>query len=160
MDDAEPVLRPTARLIVLDAADRVHLFKIEDDTVVDPPDPEGTRRRGGYWITPGGAVEPGESFAEAALREMAEETGLGCTLGSCVLEREKLLLVRGKGFLLQEQYFLARVEETDVSLHGLTELEQRVYRDHRWWTAADLAARAELVFPEELAAVVTSVLKR
>jgi 8-oxo-dGTP diphosphatase len=160
MDDAEPVLRPTARLIVLDAADRVLLFKIEDDTVVDPLDPEGTRRRGGYWITPGGAVEPGESFAAAALREMAEETGLDCTLGSCVLEREKLLLVHGKGFLLQEQYFLARVEDSDVSLDGLTELEQTVYRDHRWWTVADLAATTETVFPEELAAVVTSVLKR
>ena len=30
----------------------------------------------GLWSVPGGRVEPGESDAEAVVREMAEETGL------------------------------------------------------------------------------------
>ena len=33
------------------------------------------------WTLPKGKLDPGESFAEAALREVLEETGLSCTLG-------------------------------------------------------------------------------
>lgn len=33
------------------------------------------------WSLPKGKLEPGESFEEAALREIEEETGLACELG-------------------------------------------------------------------------------
>jgi ADP-ribose pyrophosphatase YjhB (NUDIX family) len=37
---------------------------------------EGTGYRDGEWGPPAGKVEPGESYREAAVRELAEETGL------------------------------------------------------------------------------------
>ena len=50
---------------VRDAADRVLLVRQEG---------------GEEWSEPAGKREPGESFAEAAVRETAEETGLSVTL--------------------------------------------------------------------------------
>jgi 8-oxo-dGTP diphosphatase len=39
------------------------------------------RQRYDDWSLPKGKLDPGESFQEAALREVEEETGLRCSLG-------------------------------------------------------------------------------
>jgi 8-oxo-dGTP diphosphatase len=55
--------------------------------VVIRPDPDGDRiavvhrPRYGDWSLPKGKLEPGEDWEQAALREVAEETGLVCELG-------------------------------------------------------------------------------
>jgi 8-oxo-dGTP pyrophosphatase MutT (NUDIX family) len=37
----------------------------------------GLRAHAGQWALPGGSIDPGESASQAALRELAEEVGLG-----------------------------------------------------------------------------------
>lgn len=40
----------------------------------------------GYWSVPSGGIEPGETQAEAVVREVAEEVGLAVTPGAKVWE--------------------------------------------------------------------------
>ena len=41
------------------------------------------------WLVPGGGLEPGESLAECAVREVAEETGLSISvLGTAFRNRQ------------------------------------------------------------------------
>ncbi|MGE0700520.1 MAG: NUDIX domain-containing protein, partial [Hyphomicrobiaceae bacterium] len=70
----QPVIeRPTARLIVLDPADRILLFRAMIGHSVEPDRrPDATS----FWALPGGGIEPGELPVDAARRELAEETGI------------------------------------------------------------------------------------
>src|SRR6478735_6313629 len=56
--------RPAARILLVDGEDRVLLMRFTPDD--RPP----------LWCTPGGAVDPGESYAQAARRELWEEVGV------------------------------------------------------------------------------------
>ena len=58
-------MRLGARVLVIDAADRVLLFTSEDDAGRS------------FWYRPGGGSDPGEPAEATAQRELREETGLG-----------------------------------------------------------------------------------
>lgn len=45
---------------------------------------------GGYWYTPGGRMEPGETLPECVAREVQEETGAEVTVGDIVAVSEFL----------------------------------------------------------------------
>ena len=62
--------RLSAHVLFVDPVGRV-LLRLRDDRA-DLPYP-------GQWDLVGGAVEPGETIGEAALREVAEEIGLDAT---------------------------------------------------------------------------------
>lgn len=138
--------RPAARLLILDAEDRILLFRFT------PSDGSS------FWATPGGAVEPGETYAEAGSRELLEETGIAADIGPEVAQRHvEFVTLEGDPVSADERYFLIRVEDCTISSDGHTELERRVMTEHRWWNLADLAASTEIIFPEDIVALVTRV---
>lgn len=137
-----PVDRLASRVLLLDAAGRVLLFRGND-----PGDPAA----GEWWFTPGGGRDEGESARNAAARELHEETGLlvdPSELGAVVHERETVFAFDGTTYRQSEQYFVLRVEAHDVQTHGFEPLEVASILEHRWWRPADL--QGERYYPEEL----------
>lgn len=142
-------LRKVARVILLDPQDRILLIH-----GFEPDDPADT-----WWFTPGGGIEGDETREEAALRELAEETGItDVELGPVIWQRECSFPFDGRRWEQDEWYYLARTGQTETSLTGLTGLEQRSVAGLRWWTSAELSAARETVYPTRLAELLRKLL--
>lgn len=130
--------RKTARLVLLDRNNRIFLFRHQDlsDT---------------YWVTPGGGVEPGESWEEAARRELWEETGVeNVPLGPWLWRREKDGTISGEPVRNVERYYLVKAEPDAIHTANQLEYEQVVYSMYHWWTVDELRATTQTVYPEGL----------
>ncbi|AUG76340.1 RNA pyrophosphohydrolase [Kitasatospora sp. MMS16-BH015] len=152
MPEATEQVRVSARALVRDAEGRLLLINAHND----PEDPSA----GGFWMTPGGGVEPGESLPEAAARELAEEIGLRVTpeqLGTPVAFTTGYAELGWANGVFTDHFFLHRVATHEIDLSGQTDYEQREYRGHRWWPVAELATTEETVFPWGLAELLTGL---
>ena len=146
MSDAALTARPAARILLLGPAGRVLLFRFVADD------------RPAFWATPGGAVDPGESYAEAARRELIEETGFELDCGSEVARRlVEFVTLEGVSVAADERYFLVRAETAEIDTARHTELERRVMQQWRWFSLDELAGWPETIFPEDLADMIEAV---
>lgn len=67
------------------------------------------------WTLPKGHLERGESEEQAAVREVAEETGVDCTLEQLLGRVQYPIFKRGAWRDKQVAYFLARAEYVEPS---------------------------------------------
>ncbi|WP_129838984.1 NUDIX domain-containing protein [Streptomyces sp. RFCAC02] len=142
--------RRSARVLLLDSDDRLLLFRMRGLT---PGESE--------WLTPGGGVKRGEKLAEAAARELWEETGLRTTaavLGRPVAVTGGHADLGWKSGLFEDVFFLHRVVSHEVDTSRMETYESGSTTGHRWWPVAELATTAERVIPLRLAPLLTDLL--
>lgn len=136
--------RPSARLIILDPQNRVLLFHFDF--------PSGPLAGDPFWATPGGGLDEGETYAQAAQRELLEETGLTLPIGPEIACREaRFLSPTGEKIRGIERYYGLRVQDTKLDFGGHTDLEKSAMRRHHWWSRQELAETSERVHPKQIA---------
>jgi 8-oxo-dGTP pyrophosphatase MutT (NUDIX family) len=138
-------VRPSARLLVVDPEGRLLLFRVDYR--------RGPMAGEGFWATPGGALDPGETFEQAAVRELFEETGFRIDHPGPEVWRREIVFqtVHGETVLGHERFFRVAVEGLDPATEGWTELEREVMSVHRWWALDALRTSDERFWPENVA---------
>jgi 8-oxo-dGTP pyrophosphatase MutT (NUDIX family) len=139
-------------VLLIDRLDRVLLFR-----GFDPAEPSRH-----YWFTPGGGLDDAESMRDGAARELREETGLALSpeqLGEAVWHQVTDYPFDGQWFRQEQDFFVARVDEWDVTFDGFDVEERRSIDGHGWWSIEDLTTTSERFYPEELPELLRGILE-
>jgi len=137
--------RDAVRVVLTDEGGRVLLFHA---VTADVPAP-------GWWELPGGGIHSGESYLDAAVREVQEETGLlldPAMVGPPSWRRDSTWRSRGLRRLQHEVVVAARVtgHRPAIRADGRTAYELEIYVDARWWEVTDILASTERFYPGRL----------
>jgi 8-oxo-dGTP pyrophosphatase MutT (NUDIX family) len=150
-----PILeRDVVRIVVRDSDDKVLLFHTHELTA-----PE----LGEWWELPGGGIDEGETYKEAAVRELWEEAGIVVSpmqLGKPTWRRTACFRHRNLRRLQHEVVVEARLDAPGSNVDDSRRLdyEKEDYFDFRWWPIDEIVASTQRFYPGRLPALLPRLL--
>lgn len=131
--------------MLLDPQNRVLLMRYDEG----PPN-------GSHWATPGGGLESGETYPQAALRELAEETGwTDIELLGEIHQSGYTMALSGQLVYQAERLYLARTDQPARPITGVDAMHAcDGIAAWRWWTLTELASTDQTIWPAELAELI------
>jgi 8-oxo-dGTP pyrophosphatase MutT (NUDIX family) len=141
-------LRKASRVLLLNVRGEALLFCYSSRL-----SPDVLRRFGSetFWTTPGGGLDEGETFAQGAIREVFEETGLVIAdPGPAIAIREFPMSFGPDWYRAVQHYFAVRVDDFALDTSRFTALEQDMVLGHRWWSPGEIETSRDVIFPEGL----------
>jgi 8-oxo-dGTP pyrophosphatase MutT (NUDIX family) len=135
--------RRAARVVLLN-----HLGQVLLLSASDPAD----RSKPPWWEIPGGGIDGDESSAEAARRELYEETGITqAEIGPCVWTQHSVFDFAGLHFDQHERVHVAWTDQAhEVRPARLELLEAAAFDGSRWWDLDALLVDPAPVLPHRL----------
>jgi len=131
---SSPVRRVSARVVPVNDRGEVLLLNGRD-----PAEPDHW-----YWFTIGGALDPGESPQEAAVRELREETGIVASpdqLTESFHAGEHAFSYDGVDYVGEATFYALPMDGAvvdDAHFGGLESSEVGNIVEARWWAPADV----------------------
>jgi 8-oxo-dGTP pyrophosphatase MutT (NUDIX family) len=153
-DDLPVIERSAVRLVVLDAPGKLLLFHTHD---ADHPD------LGSWWELPGGGIDPGETYLDAAIRELREETGIIAVpsqVGPPTWRRRASFRHRQARRLQDEVVVTVRLAAPGPRIDESERLdyEKEDYFGFRWWPVPEVLSSRERFYPGQLPALLGAFL--
>ncbi|MHB1929035.1 MAG: NUDIX domain-containing protein [Acidimicrobiales bacterium] len=153
-DELPVVERDAVRLVVLDADERLLLFRAREITY-----PE----LGQWWELPGGGIEAGETYRDAGARELWEEAGLRvepASIGPAAWRRTSTYRYRGTR---RVQHEVVAVAHLGVSLPGVDVSRQlrhetEDYLAWSWTPVREVVSSTERFYPGRLPELLPTLL--
>lgn len=125
-------IRNSARAVLMNENNEFLMMKFVQNRIVGDK---------AWWVFPGGGKETNESYEEACIREIFEETGITLSSHEAKLVWTREIVLNGKDgdILSHEQYYLFNVNKFKINFKNFTDNEKKTFCEYKWWRLNELS---------------------
>ena len=145
--------RLSARLLILDEADRILLFRFVYK--------RGPLAGQDFWGTPGGGVEDGETWSRRPCASWSRKPACGgrVSVQRSPAARSRCSCPTASMSCRTSATSWSGSADNALSRDDWTDLEREVMVEHRWWSLEDLSRTEATVWPENLREMIEAALR-